>query len=177
MPSEITTACDNTFQDCGVVQNTPYSSYRFGFSVSLINFVWPWKSKQKHVGCLVQIDLFFWVYYFSILLLSLNSANLLGLSQVNSISCLNLPCLFGSSCLFSCPLLLCSSLSLDIKTEASYLNMFSTKRMLLCITFEALNQTHSAGLAELQNDVRKSNSKIFHKTQNLSTQYLHNRNT
>ena len=84
--------------------------------------MWPWKSKQRHLGCLFPSDLFFWVFYFSILLLSLNSANLLSLSQVKSSSCLNPSCLFSEPCL----LLLYSSLSLDIKIEGSYLNISST---------------------------------------------------
>lgn len=92
------------------------------FLVSLINFVWPWKIKQRDLDCLCPSDQFFWVFYVSSLLQSLNSANLLSLSHMKSSSCLNPSCLFCEPCL----LLLCSSLSLDIKTEASYLNMSST---------------------------------------------------
>lgn len=107
----------------------------------IINFVWPWKSKQRHLGCLFPSDLFFRVFYFSILLLSLNSSNLFSLSQVKSSSCLNPSCLVFEPCL----LLFCSSLSLDIKTEASYLIMSSTTLAALhhlC----SVNWTYSTGL-------------------------------
>lgn len=160
------TAHDDKFPGYDVVQSTPYSCYVFGLSVSLINFVWPWKSKQRHLACLFPSDLFLRVFYFSILQLSLNSANLFSFSQVKRSSCLNPPCLFFEPCL----LLLCSSLSLDI-------NVFHNT------SCSALSLQPSTGPTLLvwqscKMICGKSNSKIFHKksTWNLSTQYLHNRN-